>query len=207
MNIKQFELKQVELPFGKIVYQSKQGQGISSETAELINVILEQEKDEKISLLELGSGSGIISLMLKHYRQSWDICGIEIQEHLVEISQENSKSADEDVIFIEADLRNYSTIEKFDLIVTNPPYFKVNETRISPNRERAISRHELLCDLSDVIASIRRNLVFKGRAYLIYPQNRELELGEVVETMNMKLDKIREVSSLKKDRVIIYRVR
>ena len=206
MDFLQLELKQVELPFGKIIYQSKYGQGISSETAELISELLKHEERADFRVLELGSGIGIMSLMLKHYRQSWSISGIEIQKHLVEISQENSRLAEENVNFYEADLRTYSEIDKFDLIVTNPPYYKVNESRISPSKERAIARHELLCKMSDVIAAIRRNLSNCGRAYLLYPQNREEELLEVVGTMNMKLDKIREVSSLKKNRVIIYRI-
>ena len=201
------ELKSVELPYGKIVYQSKNGQGISSETAELVRIILSLEQLNNLRVLELGSGSGIISLMLKHYNPSWGITGIEIQGHLVEISHKNSGLTEEVIDFREEDLRKYTSKVKYDLIIMNPPYFKVTKGRISPNTERAIARHELMCELKDIISAFQRNLANRGKAYFLYLENREGELMEAARAKNMKLDRIGEISSLKKIRVRIYRIK
>ncbi|MCF7920732.1 MAG: methyltransferase [Candidatus Cloacimonetes bacterium] len=200
------DLKPVTLPFGKTVYQSNSGQGISTESGELVKKILDLECKEQLRVLELGSGSGIISLMIKHYKVDWDIIGIEIQKHLVEISRRNSILAEETIVFQEEDLRRFTDVKGFDLIITNPPYFKVSESRISPNRERAISRHELFCELKDILEAFNRNLNDRGRAYFLYPEYREDELKKSAAGLNMKLDRICEISSLKTTRVRIYRI-
>lgn len=201
------ELKAVRLPFGKTIFQSAIGQGISSDIASLIETVLEHTVNEKKAVLELGSGCGIISLMLKYYRPAWQITGIEIQKHLSEISQQNSKVSDLDVRFLHYDLREYEDEELYDLIITNPPYYRINAGRISPQRERAISRHEVMCELRDVVNAIFRNLRPEGHAYLLYPQEREIELSDQVKGHYMELDRISSVSLIKKVRVMKYRIR
>lgn len=194
------------MPFGKIIYQTRHGQGISTETAELVNKILELEHLPGLHVLELGSGNGVISLMLKHNRLDWKITGIEIQPHLAVLAQENSRALEEEIEFLEGDLREYTGTAGYDLIVTNPPYFKVSESRISPVRERAIARHEIVCNLPDIISCFKRNLSLSGRVYFLYPENREEELIEEASVNNLQLDKIGAISSLNKFRVIIYRI-
>jgi len=166
----------VLLPFGKTICQTGSGQGISEDTAALVDQILQTSPLIKQNVLELGSGNGIVSIMLAHYRPQWKIIGIEIQPHLVQLSRKNLLDAEVEAKFMKADLREYNSNQEFDLVVSNPPYFPIKQGRLSPNREKAIARHEIKCKLEDIIDNLKRNLKKKGIAFLIYPVHR---LGEV----------------------------
>ncbi|HHE38543.1 MAG TPA: methyltransferase domain-containing protein, partial [Candidatus Cloacimonetes bacterium] len=160
----------VELPFGKTIHQFKNGHSITSDTAFLVEKVLENNSDKNLKVLELGSGNGIISIMLAHNRPSWNITGIEIQKKLVNLALENSKSAEVQIKFINADLKEDTfPPQNFDLIVSNPPYFPKKAGNVSPNKEKAISTHEILCTMEDVFRSVKYNLKKEGKAYLIYP--------------------------------------
>ena len=176
----------VKLPFGKTIYQTKDGHSITSDSAFLVKTITDQISQENINLLELGSGNGIISIMLSHYHPKWQVMGIEIQKHLVELSRDNAILSETSSTFTEADLRAFTSSPKYDLIVSNPPYFPKNEGRISPIQERAISRHEISCDMMDILECVKRNLINEGSAFILYPQNREVDIDNYAKKVDLK---------------------
>jgi len=183
------ELNTVILPFGKIIYQTKQGQSVSDDNSYLINTVLEKEPEGSLSLLDLGSGNGILSIMLGFHRPNWTITGIEIQSHLVELARQNCRSADiSNIEFYKQDLRTWSSQECFDIIVGNPPYFPQESGRISPVREKAISRHEIFCNMTDVLHFIKKHLKSQGRAYLIYPSNRASDMENISKKVDLNID-------------------
>jgi tRNA1Val (adenine37-N6)-methyltransferase len=179
----------VQLPFGKTIYQTKDGHSITSDSAFLVKTVSNQTSQENINLLELGSGNGIISIMLSYYHPKWKILGIEIQKHLVELSSDNAKLSETSSAFTEVDLRKFTSSQKYDLIVSNPPYFKKNNGRISPIRERAISRHEITCNMTDILECVKRNLKKDGNAFILYPQNRENDLDNFAKKVDLKTRK------------------
>ena len=179
----------VQLPFGKTIYQTKDGHSITSDSAFLVKTISDQISHDNINLLELGSGNGIISIMLSHYHPKWKIMGIEIQKHLVELSRDNVKLSETTPSFTEADLREFSSSQKYNLIISNPPYFQKDKGRISPIQERAISRHEITCDMIDVLECVKRNLEEDGSAFILYPQNREVDLDNFAKKVDLKTRK------------------
>lgn len=198
------KLKPVKLPFGKTIFQTENGQSISSDVVDLVELILRNETKNIGEILELGSGNGIISIMLKHNRKDWNITGVEIQKHLVELSAKNSDSAELSINFEEADIRTFSSQKRFDLIISNPPFYPTSDGRISPIKERAISRHEILCTLRDVIFAIDRNLKETGKSYLIYPIFRLPEIEEAIKKVDLKIvEKIVSKSSISKQKVQI----
>ncbi len=175
----------VLLPFGKTIYQSANGQSINSDTKFIVDTIINEVPETPKTVLELGSGNGIISIMLAHYRPNWQIAGIEIQPHLVELAKQNSKLAEVKVEFCTVDIKTYTSKTGFDLIVANPPYFPALDGRISPNEERAISRHEIKCDMLDVLNCIKRNMI--ETAFVIYPNTRFTELEKKVKKVDLKI--------------------
>ena len=201
------KLKPVELPFGKVIYQSKTSQGISSDTAFLVETVLAEENGSQENVLELGSGNGVIALMLGHYRRSWKICGIEIQDNLVQLSQENSNLCDLETSFIKADIKDYTAEVQFSLIVSNPPYLPPDKGRISPVYERAIARHELLCNLADIVQCLKRNLANEGVAYILNLSERAAEIKVLADKENMVLDKIYPEICCQKGKTNIFRIR
>ncbi len=196
----------VELPFGRTIYQSERGQGISSDSSYLVHTILEEEKSETNRLLELGSGNGIISIMLKHYRSGWDISGIEIQSELTELAKANALICDFEIDFSNSDIKEFCSERKYSLIVTNPPYLSAHSGKISPIYERAIARHEILCNLADIIRNMGRNLHDGGRGYMINLTARTAEIEKQAEEENMVLDKIFSNNSCSMSKTSIYRI-
>lgn len=183
------KFKKVLLPFGGEILQTIDGQGISSDTQFLVETVLINEPKRIRKVLEFGSGNGIISIMLKANKQNWNIIGIEIQPHLVELSQQNAKRVNLDVSFIEGDIASDSITDKgYDIIVANPPYIKKGSGRESPNFERAISRQEIKCTMQHVLKRTEMELAIKGNAYLMYPQNRDEELIELTKNVDLKID-------------------
>ena len=201
------KLKPVELTFGKVIYQSKTSQGISSDTTFLVETVLAEENGSQEKVLELGSGNGVIALMLGHYRRSWEICGIEIQDNLVQLSLENSRLCGVETAFIKADIRDYTAEMQFSLIVSNPPYLPRDKGRISPVYERAIARHELLCNLADIVQCLKRNLANEGVAYILNLSERAAEIKILVEKENLVLDKIYPELCCQKGKTSIFRIR
>ena len=176
----------VQLSFGKTIYQTKDGHSITSDSAFLVKTITDQISQENINLLELGSGNGIISIMLSHYHPKWKILGIEIQKHLIELSRDNAGLSETSPTFTETDLRDFTSSQKFDLIVSNPPYFPKEDGRISPIQERAISRHEITCDMMDILECVKRNLINEGSAFILYPQNRWDDIDNYAKKVDLK---------------------
>ncbi len=176
----------VQLPFGKTIYQTNNGHSITSDSAFLVKTISDQILHENINLLELGSGNGLISIMLSYYHPEWVILGIEIQKRLTKLSQDNAKLSQTSPRFTEADLRDFISSLKYDLIVSNPPYYPKDEGRISPIEERAISRHEVTCNMMDILECVKRNLKKDGIAFILYPQSRWADLDNFAKKVDLK---------------------
>lgn len=99
------------------------------DTEVLVEWILESEKNESCSVLDMCSGSGCISLALKSKRQSWEVCGADISAEAVKTAHSNSLNLGLKVDYIESDLfLAFSDIDKsFDVIVSNPPYIRTDD--------------------------------------------------------------------------------
>ena len=178
----------VKLPFGKTIFQTISGQSITSDTAFMVESVLHHFKQERLSVLELGSGNGIISIMLAYYRPTWHITGIDIQPHLIKLAKENSRLAEVNTAFLCSDMKSFSAKEKFNLIISNPPYYAKAAGKISPVRERAISRHEIMCTMNDVLKAVKINLNSEGKAYLLYPISRINELQVSAKRVDLKFE-------------------
>ena len=128
-------------------------------------------------IVDLGTGCGIIPLILACRHPSVSITGIEIQPRLASIAVENvaaNQMADR-VNIVCADMRNaddHLPVGKADIVVCNPPFRKVDAGRINPDAERAIARHELAVTLKDILAAAKRALRTAGEFAAIYPASR-----------------------------------
>ncbi|MBN1949448.1 MAG: methyltransferase domain-containing protein [Candidatus Cloacimonetes bacterium] len=150
-----------------------------------MRTILAKETAENLRLLDLGSGNGIISIMISHYKKSWKCCGLEINPLLHELAIENARLSGSKSRFILGDLRNFDSAEKFDLITSNPPYYPCKHGHLSPNPERAASRHEILCRIDDIIAAVCRVMKDTGTAYIMYPESRWLEFEKKTKKVDL----------------------
>ena len=100
------------------------------ETEELVENIknyLEKKNITSPKILDIGCGSGVIGLTLKHFFPNSLVTLVDISEEALTVAEDNAKSLDLDVNFIKSDWFNNVPIEKYDVIVSNPPYIMTDE--------------------------------------------------------------------------------
>ncbi len=109
------------------------------ETEELVREVVKLIDATKAkTIIDLGTGSGCIALAIKSLRPDVDIVGVDINPKAVEQARENAHALELDVSFIVADLFEY-TLEKADIIVSNPPYIPLSERQ---DMEEHVVAHE-----------------------------------------------------------------
>ena len=132
-------------------------------------------------VLDLGTGCGIIPLILAYHHKKIKVYGVEIQKELADIASGNVKeNRMEDRITILCrdmkELKHDMVSGPVDLIVCNPPYRKTKSGRMNPDEQRAVARHEIKVKLNDVIETARRMLRTSGRFVMIYPAQRMIDM-------------------------------
>lgn len=166
-----------------VVIQKRTGYRFSLD-AYLLAAFVEEEPGAHI--LEIGSGSGVVAIMLagvKHLQ----VTGIEVQAEVAAMSRRTVEANDlgASIAIVTGDIREY-TGKKVAAVVANPPYRPVRTGRVNPEREKAIARHELLLDLDGLLTGVVRNLVKGGRFYCIYPAWRLTDLMSAMRTAGIE---------------------
>ena len=132
-------------------------------------------------VLDLGTGCGIIPLILAYRNPDIVAFGIEIQRDLAElaISNVNANRMHKKITVLQQDMRHLKPDMiggPVDLVVCNPPYRKPDSGRINPDAQRAIARHELKVSLAEMLQTVRRMLRTAGRFVTVYTAERIVEL-------------------------------
>ncbi len=132
-------------------------------------------------VLDLGTGCGIIPLILAYRNPKIQIHGIEVQEELAALAALNVKENCMDGC-ITIQCRDMKALQQgmisgpVDLVVSNPPYRKPESGRINPDLQRAVARHEIKVSLYDVVETARRMLRISGRFVTIYLAERMTDI-------------------------------
>lgn len=143
------------------------------------------------TVLDLGTGTGIISILLSKKQDNLKIYGIEIQEDVAEMASRSVRlnNLQDSISIINDNLKNLSNHfepNSIDVIVTNPPYKKNNTGLKNDDYRNLVSRHEIECTLEDIISISKKLLKDKGEIYMI---NRAERLVDIVSCMrNYKLE-------------------
>lgn len=96
------------------------------ETEELVDLILKENQADDLQVIDVGTGSGAIGLALKKARPLWQLTLADISSDALNLAEENAYDNNLDVNFIQSDLLS-NINEKYDIIVSNPPYIDVEE--------------------------------------------------------------------------------
>jgi tRNA1Val (adenine37-N6)-methyltransferase len=181
---------------GRLICRQHPGGYRFSQDSVLLAHFLETSPFEKI--LDLGTGSGIIGMILAYRRSGVAVTGLEVQPRLAELARRNvaANQLSERIRIVEGDLRhieNYCEAASYDRVVCNPPYRKLGTARINPQPEQAIARHELRGGLTDLVRAMDWVLVAGGRADLIYPADRAIELRNKLKARGLSVSRLREV--------------
>ena len=84
-------------------------------------------KLENGSLIDIGTGSGCISIVLKKELESLNITSLDISKKALKVAKKNAKQNNADINFIKEDIFKYKPINKYDILISNPPYIGENE--------------------------------------------------------------------------------
>ena len=96
------------------------------ETEELVDLILEENPQDNLSLLDIGTGSGAIAISLKHARPGWQVAASDLSDDALAVATENAHRHNTNIQFFRADVfRQVSG--KYDIIVSNPPYISFED--------------------------------------------------------------------------------
>ena len=121
---------------------------------------------------DLGTGTGIISILVAGKQNPEKVYAVEIQEELVDMAKRSVKYNDlenkTDIVGISRGNFN----KKFDYVISNPPYKKLNTGLINDNQKKLISRHEVKCTLKDVVNEASKLLKDKGVFYMVHRPDR-----------------------------------
>ena len=164
---------------GKLqILQKKDGYRFSLD-AILLSQFVTIRKNERV--IDLGTGCGILPLLLSYSTKAHSFVGVEIQRGLAECAQKNVvlNHLNGRISVLRQDfrkLRGTFPPGSFDVVLSNPPYRRYRSGRINPSVEKAVARHEIKGTLEDLIAAAAYLLPPKGRCYLIFPALRTVDL-------------------------------
>ena len=156
--------------------QSRTGYRFSIDAILLSQFVTIKQGD---GLIDLGTGCGIIPLLLLLTKPVRHALGLEIQPELADQAVRNAKYNGffDKMEIIIGDIKHPPLGDSSaDVVVCNPPYRKKDDGRINPDPQRAIARHEILVSLDDILRTARRLLRPKGRLSMIYPVVRLADL-------------------------------
>ena len=135
--------------------------------------------------LDMGTGTGIIPILLKAKTQGKHFTGLEIQKECAEMASRSVKynHLEEDVEIVQGDIKEAADIfgaASFDVVTSNPPYMIGQHGLRNPDMPKAIARHEVLCNLEDVVSQASKLLGDRGRFYMVHRPFRLTEIMQVL---------------------------
>ena len=132
-------------------------------------------------VLDLGTGTGIIPILLEAKTEGKHFTGLEIQEDSADMARRSValNGLEHKIDIVIGDIKGasaYFGLASFDVITSNPPYMNHGHGLVNPGDAKAIARHEILCTLEDVIGEASRLLKTNGRFYLVHRPFRLVEI-------------------------------
>lgn len=146
---------------------------------------------EDARVLDLGTGTGIIPILMAAKTKAKELVGLEIQEDSAKMAERSVILNDlqDRVQIVQGDIKEAGELfqaASFDVVTSNPPYMINSHGLQNPDAPKAIARHEVMCDLEDVVKAAARMLKPGGKFYMVH---RPFRLSEIIVLMhNYKLE-------------------
>lgn len=152
------------------------------------------KKNENV--LDLGTGTGIIPILLEAKTEGREFIGLEIQEESADMANRSvalNNLADK-VKIVNGDIKEASNIfgkGTFNVVTSNPPYMNDMHGIKNPDMPKAIARHEVLCTLEDVVREAAYVLKPNGRFYMVHRPHRLIEIVEMLKRYKLEPKRIK----------------
>lgn len=148
--------------------------------------------------VDLGTGTGILSILLCAKTDLSEIFGVEIQEEVADMAKRSSilNHLEDRFKIINMDIKDIfhqEILEKgsFDIVITNPPYKKVNTGKISEEEKQLISRYEVAGNLKDFVKTAYYLLKDNGTLYMVHRPERLVEIIQTLRQERLEPKKLR----------------
>ncbi|GAB6168530.1 tRNA1(Val) (adenine(37)-N6)-methyltransferase [Clostridium carnis] len=140
---------------------------------------------KKYRVIDICSGTGIIPFLIYGKYEPKEVLGLEIQDDMVEMANRSVEYNElkGKVSFCTGDLKDHKLLDKlgkFDVLTVNPPYKLNNAGIVNESDKLAIARHEIKCNLEDVIKASRRLLKDNGRMFIVHRPERLIDIFELM---------------------------
>lgn len=159
--------------------------------AVLLSYFASSEIRKNDTVIDLGTGTGIIPLLLETSSNARNIFALEIQNESADMAKRSVEinNLQEKIKIIQGDIKTVSeNFEKysFNAVTSNPPYMINEHGKQNPNDAKKIARHEILCNLEDVISAAEYLLKPNGRFFMIHRPFRLSEIFELLQKYKME---------------------
>lgn len=178
---------------GLKIIQNTEGFCFGIDSILLSNFANEIKKESKI--IDLGTGTGIIGILLCAKIQNVKVVGVEIQEEVYEMAKRSIKlnKLEEKFTLLNTNIKELEDKEEigtFDAVVTNPPYKKENTGLQNENQKKLISRHEITANLEDFIKISSKLLKDKKDLYMVHRPDRLVDIIELLRRYKLEPKKM-----------------
>lgn len=146
--------------------------------------------------LDLGTGTGIIPILMEAKTAGNHFTGLEIQSESVDMARRSVllNKLEDKIDIVDGDIKEASKIfglASFDVVTSNPPYMNSGHGLVNPYNAKAIARHEILCNLEDVVRETAKVLKPKGRFYMVHRPFRLVEIIGLLSQYKLEAKRMR----------------
>lgn len=147
-------------------------------------------------IIDLGTGSGIIPLLMAKKCEKADFTGLEIQRDSADMAAQSMalNGLEKQIKIVCGDLKNAGDLfarHSFNVVTCNPPYMIVQHGKGNESDAKSIARHEVLCTLEDVVAAAEALLASHGKFFMIHRPFRLPEIFSALEKHKLEMKRMR----------------
>ena len=174
------------------IIQKVGGYKYGEDTILLFKLFQASLNKKNIKLLDIGTGNGILPILLSNNEFLSELVGIDIQKENIDRANKalQLNKIKKNILFECMDIREYRKSNHFDVIISNPPYMDDNGKKINENEHKAISRHEIKLSLNELISNAKRLLKPICSLYFIHRTHRLVEIIKALDKNNFSIKKI-----------------
>ena len=197
MEIEGREITLDDLQNGYYIYQASDGFRFGVDAVFLSEFVKVKQGE---TVLDMGTGNGIIPILLAAKTSGKKFYGLEIQPysaHLARKSVEYNSLGDK-IEIVDGDIQEASSIfgnEAFDVVVSNPPYMAAEHGLRNETDAKYIARHEALCSFEDIAREAAKTVRTRGRVYIIHRPHRLSELIITLAKYKLETKRLRFIHS------------